>query len=195
MLWGIYIKKCISQVRICLQTRNARNASTKFRKTSESKKWSIRFANMKHKPAACMKWQLRCREAKRAVAFPCAEGTLHRAKPCFTSCCATRFMRRKARFIEKSTCLRKCFFLAGIVGLEPTKCKSQSLVPSPTWLYPIIKFFEKSLESVHFQGFLCQHWAIVPARLQASIVATAKLNFCVRNGNRWTFAVWSPLMV
>ena len=35
---GIYIKKCISLVRICLQTRNARNASTKFRKTLESKK-------------------------------------------------------------------------------------------------------------------------------------------------------------
>ena len=31
-------KKCISLVRICLQTRKARNASTKFRKTSESKK-------------------------------------------------------------------------------------------------------------------------------------------------------------
>ena len=38
LLWGIYIKKYISLVRICLQTRNARNASTKFRKTSESKK-------------------------------------------------------------------------------------------------------------------------------------------------------------
>ena len=38
LLWGIYIKKCISLVRICLQTRNARNASTKFWKTSESKK-------------------------------------------------------------------------------------------------------------------------------------------------------------
>ena len=38
---------------------------------------------------------------------------------------------------------------------------------------------------------LCQHWAIVPARLQASIVATAKLNFCVRNGNRWTLCVWN----
>ena len=37
LLWGIYIKKCISLVRICLQTRNARNASTKFRKTSEPK--------------------------------------------------------------------------------------------------------------------------------------------------------------
>ena len=38
LLWGIYIKKCISPVRICLQTRNARNASTKFWKTLESKK-------------------------------------------------------------------------------------------------------------------------------------------------------------
>ena len=38
LLWGIYIKKCISLVRICRETRNARNASTKFRKTSESKK-------------------------------------------------------------------------------------------------------------------------------------------------------------
>ena len=38
LLWGIYIKKCISPVRICLQTRNTRNASTKFWKTLESKK-------------------------------------------------------------------------------------------------------------------------------------------------------------
>ena len=38
LLWGIYIKKCISLVRICLQTRNGRNASTKFQKTLESKK-------------------------------------------------------------------------------------------------------------------------------------------------------------
>ena len=38
LLWGIYNKKCISLVRIWLQTRKARNASTKFRKTLESKK-------------------------------------------------------------------------------------------------------------------------------------------------------------
>ena len=38
LLWGIYNKKCISLVRICLQVRKARNASTKFRKTLESKK-------------------------------------------------------------------------------------------------------------------------------------------------------------
>ncbi len=29
-------------------------------------------------------------------------------------------LARRANFIEKSTCLGKCFFLAGIVGLEPT---------------------------------------------------------------------------
>ena len=42
---------------------------------------------------------------------------------------------------------------------------------------------------------VCQHWAIFPARLQASIVASTELNFCVRNGNRWTLcgknADWS----
>ena len=38
LLWGIYIKKCISLVRICRETRNGRNAFAKFRKTSESKK-------------------------------------------------------------------------------------------------------------------------------------------------------------
>ncbi len=36
--WGIYIKKCISPVRIRLRVKKPRNASTKFRKTSESKK-------------------------------------------------------------------------------------------------------------------------------------------------------------
>ena len=45
LLWGIYIKKCISPVRICLQTRNDARAKLraemhlqKFKKTSESKK-------------------------------------------------------------------------------------------------------------------------------------------------------------
>lgn len=38
LLWGIYIKKCISPVRIRLRVKKPRNASTKFRKTLESKK-------------------------------------------------------------------------------------------------------------------------------------------------------------
>ena len=33
---------------------------------------------------------------------------------------------------------------------------------------------------------LCWRWAIFPVRRQTSIVASAELNFCVRNGNRWT---------
>ena len=36
--WWIYINKCISLVRIRLQVRKARNTSTKFRKTLESRK-------------------------------------------------------------------------------------------------------------------------------------------------------------
>ena len=38
---------------------------------------------------------------------------------------------------------------------------------------------------------LCQHWSIFPVRRQTSIVDTAELNFCVRNGNRWTLCVWN----
>ena len=38
----------------------------------------------------------------------------------------------------------------------------------------------------------CQHWAIFPCRFQQSIFATAELNFCVRNGNRWTLCVITP---
>ena len=37
----------------------------------------------------------------------------------------------------------------------------------------------------------CWHWAIFPGRFQPSIFATAELNFCVRNGNRWTLCVCS----
>ena len=52
-------------------------------------------------------------EAKRTLTSPCAEGTLHRAKPCFI------LHAPKVRFIEKSTCRSKCFFLAPPTGLEP----------------------------------------------------------------------------
>ncbi len=36
---------------------------------------------------------------------------------------------------------------------------------------------------------LCWHLPIFPARRHASIVGTTELNFCVRNGNRWTLCV------
>ena len=36
---------------------------------------------------------------------------------------------------------------------------------------------------------VCPRLPIFPARLQASIVGTTELNFCVRNGNRWTLCV------
>jgi len=62
---------------------------------------------MKHKPAARMKRQLRCREAKRAVAFPCAEGTLHRAKPCFI------FHARQRASLKKALACASAFFWQG----------------------------------------------------------------------------------
>ena len=35
----------------------------------------------------------------------------------------------------------------------------------------------------------CRHLPIFPGRLQPSIFGTTKLNFCVRNGNRWNLGV------
>ena len=37
-----------------------------------------------------------------------------------------------------------------------------------------------------FVLFLCWHRPIFPGRFQPSIFGTDELNFCVRNGNRWT---------
>ena len=40
------------------------------------------------------------------------------------------------------------------------------------------------LHTFHFS--LCWHRPIFPGRFQPSIFGTDELNFCVRNGNRWT---------
>ena len=42
--------------------------------------------------------------------------------------------------------------------------------------------FKKFPKSV----YLCWHWPIFPDRRQSSIFGSAQLNFCVRNGYRWT---------
>ena len=41
-------------------------------------------------------------------------------------------------------------------------------------------------DSGNESALMCWRCAIFPTRLQVSIVASAELNFCVRNGNRWT---------
>ena len=56
-------------------------------------------------------------------------------------------------------------------------------------LYGIYKL--KQLNRMFSLAVLCWRWTIFPARLQASIFASAELNFCVRNGNRWTLCVRS----
>ena len=59
---------------------------------------------MKHKPAACMKQQLRCREAKRAENSTCGEAMLHRAKPCFI------FHARQRASLKKALARASAFF-------------------------------------------------------------------------------------
>ncbi len=110
LLWGIYIKKCISLVRICLQTENARNASTKFRKTSESKKAEKSL------------------EISAFLVFSC----LH---------------------------LNQTLIMAGIAGLEPAECQSQSLMPYHLAISHYQRIItQKSVFVKHFQAtniFFC----------------------------------------
>ena len=113
LLWGIYIKKCISPVRIRLQTGKPRNASTKFRKTSESKKAEKSL------------------EISAFLVFSC----LH---------------------------LNQTRIMAGIAGLEPAKCKSQSLVPYRLGYIPIFfsQYFITHKKQCQYKnpaaaGFLC----------------------------------------
>ena len=58
----------------------------------------------------------------------------------------------------------------------PPACRAGAL---PTELHPH--------NEVPLAG--CWHRPIFPSRFQLSIFGTAQLNFCVRNGNRWTLCV------
>ena len=56
---------------------------------------------------------------------------------------------------------------------------STPLSDSWFWLFWLIDKHKRLNEK-------CWHWPIFPARLRASIFGLAQLNFCVRNGYRWT---------
>ena len=62
-----------------------------------------------------------------------------------------------------------------------------SLWKSPTILLSLVKEQNVLLKSL-FRD-LCWHWPIFPGRFQPSIFGADELNFCVRNGNRWTLIV------
>ena len=65
---------------------------------------------MKRKPLACMK-RRRCRhDAKRTLTSPWAEGSLHRAKPCFIF-----HARQRASFPKQKALLTKCFSFWGVL--------------------------------------------------------------------------------
>ena len=84
--------------------------------------------------------------------------------------------------------------LVEMMGFEPmTPCLQGRC--SPSWATP--PFFTGYFISTRGSFPLprsCWHWAIFPCRFQQSIFATAELNFCVRNGNRWTLCVITPTL-
>ena len=85
--------------------------------------------------------------------------------------------------------------VVGPSGLEPpTSClsgtRSNLLSYEPMQLCGVshLGFFD-SRSRLLCSSYRCQHRTIFPHSFPWSIFATAELNFCVRNGNRWTLCV------
>ena len=76
----------------------------------------------------------------------------------------------------------RLFHLAPPVGLEPT---------TPRLTAACSTYWAKEASKDSLLSLLCWHWPIFPVRRQTSIFGTDELNFCVRNGNRWTLIVKS----
>ena len=113
---------------------------------------------------------------------------------CLFSVLALFVLGRTTRF---KRCLCTSAFcasaLVGPSGLEPpTSClsgtRSNLLSYDPSGLVWFHTCFQ-SREQISLLSSPCWHWAIFPGRFQPSIFTTAELNFCVRNGNRWTLCV------
>ena len=91
--------------------------------------------------------------------------------------------------------------LVGPSGLEPpTSClsgtRSNLLSYEPMWLvwcFFTLRFLFLDSRKADCSALpsLCQHRTIFPHSFPWSIVTTAELNFCVRNGNRWTLCVYN----
>ena len=84
--------------------------------------------------------------------------------------------------------------LVEMMGFEPMtpclqgRCSPSWATPPFYWVFASSPFF-RIRERFYPFPVLCQHWTIFPCSFPQSIVATAELNFCVRNGNRWTLCV------
>ena len=79
------------------------------------------------------------------------------------------------------------------IGIDLTQihdiAKMRSIVRGNAW--------KRKKTSTEVDVFFLVSWQcpIFPGRLQPSIVGDEKLNFCVRDENRWTFSLSSPEMV
>ena len=104
---------------------------------------------MKRKPTASMMRSRCSHEAKRTLPSPCAEGTLH-SRRLLHELLRNSLHAPKVRFIEKSTCFRKCFFLCSSNNFEPLFKLLQKVLqfkttaqPSLKPLYPQKHFFNR----------------------------------------------------
>ena len=93
------------------------------------------------------------------------------AKPMWNSCCVGNDLSSRPVSRQVLSALQSLTSVFGMGTGGPSALKSPTRYIFLTYL------------------LVCQHWPIFPARLQASIVGTAELNFRVRNGNGWTLCV------
>ena len=126
LLRGIYIKKCISLVRICLQTRNdAQSAEMhlqNFEKLQSRKVFVI--CRLRQRDIVASDSDIAPLRSAVILYSPPKARNAHIVSariPLGVSRISLRSnrTRRKANITEKSTCLRKCFFLVGAGGFEP----------------------------------------------------------------------------
>ena len=120
-LWGLYNKKCISLVRICLQTRKARNASTKFRKTLESKKTEksleisvfLLFSCLHLNQTLIMAGMAGFEPTNAGVKVPCLTAWRHPNMMCGDTCIFYHSFSRLSSVPAKISCVRRQFPNAG----------------------------------------------------------------------------------
>ena len=86
--------------------------------------------------------------------------------------------------------------LVEMMGFEPMtpclqgRCSPSWATPPFYWVLLFISVFFIDRGSLFASPiWRCRHWAIFPRSFPRSIVATAELNFRVRNGNGWTLCV------
>ena len=139
LLWGIYIKKCISPVRICLQTRNGRNAP---------------HIRVPITPKECISSATCC-------GISSMRKTLESKK-------ADKSLEISAILVFSCLHLNQTLIMAGIAGFEPAKMPESKSGALPLGYIPIFSCdrycitFSCKCQDEFSRFFYCSHFLFSP---------------------------------